>query len=187
MRVFAALPIPSTVYNCLEEVTGVLKQRYQHMNLVKPEGFHITLTFFGEISGEQAEQIMGIMDNRCLRIPRIKASLNGIGQFPRNGNPRVIYCRIGEGKEEVALFYNRFCELVRKNYEQSIKIEKDFIPHVTLARNQRERIDMNILKSLPHYEGFFTIDRIVLYQSVLKPGGAEYSPLKTVMFEQGIR
>ena len=182
MRVFAALLIPTAVSSALTEVIGTLKKHYHHLKVIKPQGLHITLLFFGELNEEQTGAIMEIMDSPDLHIEKIQASLGVLGCFPVRGNPRVIYCRIEAGKDQISAFYGRFYAMIKKLGAHYINNERDFIPHITLARNKYERIDVKVFKLLPALEQSFTIDSFVLYQSILKPHGAEYRPLKTVKF-----
>ncbi len=182
MRVFAALPIPEAVISALTGVAGTLKKHYHRLKVIKPQGIHITLLFFGELSEERIQPIMEIMESPDLHIERIKASLGPIGCFPVRGNPRVIYCRIEAGKDQITAFYGKFYAMVKKLSGHYINNEKDFIPHITLARNKYERIDAGVFKHLPELKQSFTIDSFVLFQSILKPQGAEYRPLKTVKF-----
>jgi 2'-5' RNA ligase len=182
MRVFAGLPIPPAIITRLKKVSDVLKSEYRGVRPVKPEGLHITLFFFGELKDEKVAELIELMDERVLARKKIQAAFGGVGQFPKKGNPRVIYIDIEKGRQEIISFYETYINLIGSiGYGNSDK-NQEYIPHITLARNQRERIEREFLESLPRVTEDFSIDRCVLIQSVLKPTGAEYSPLKTVMF-----
>jgi len=182
MRVFAALCLPADIVAILREAAGELKRRYPRLNTVRAEGLHLTLVFFGELSETRAGQIAALMDRPELARPPIAACLGRIGQFPPRGNPRVIFCALERGGDEVTEHYNRFCRLLRELDPVLLQEEKGFHPHITLARNKTERVLQETLASLTVRPEGFLIDRFVLYQSILKPAGAEHKPLHTVMF-----
>jgi 2'-5' RNA ligase len=182
MRVFAGLPLPPEIITGLKKASDVLKSGYRGVRTVKPEGLHITLFFFGELDDAKVAELIGLMDESVLAINKIKASFGGVGQFPKNGNPRVIYINIEKGRQEIVSFYETYLNLIGSIGYSNPDKNEEYIPHITLARNQRERIERGFLSSLPRVTEDFSIDRCVLFQSVLKPTGAEYSPLKTVMF-----
>ncbi len=65
---------------------------------------------------------------------------------------------------------------------------REFTPHITLARASRSgplpaaanRIRLAEVAELFRFEYSLILDRLVLYQSILRPGGAEYKVMKTV-------
>jgi 2'-5' RNA ligase len=182
MRVFIALPLPPPVCVKLKESAEGLKTQYPGLKIVRNEGIHITLFFFGEIPEIAVNTLKTVMDNPALKYPKIKVSLGNWEQFPTRGNPRVIYVDIKEGKEQVLSYFETYRQLIADNGWPRKREEKPFVPHITIARNKRERINPQFIKQLKLPDLSFFIDRFVLFQSILKRTGAEYFPLKTIMF-----
>lgn len=182
MRVFAALPLPPPICIKLKESAEGLKAQYPALKIVRNEGIHITLFFFGEIQETAVNSLKTVMDNPALKYSKIRVSLESWGQFPPRGNPRVIYIDIKEGKEKIFNFFQTYRKLIAENSWPVKREEKPFVPHITIARNKRERIDPQFIKQLKLPELSFFIDRFILFQSILKRTGAEYYPLKTIMF-----
>ena len=62
------------------------------------------------------------------------------------------------------------------------KEKRAFRPHITLARAKDSRIDSSLVLGATQYEehnfGSFTVDRVFLFKSTLKPSGAVYEKLK---------
>ncbi|UCF98289.1 MAG: RNA 2',3'-cyclic phosphodiesterase [Spirochaetaceae bacterium] len=196
MRIFAALPLPKQAVEKLEQLTAELKRRYPDLKVVKPHGMHITMVFFGELNQDQVLAIMRIMDNPALKVASIQAIMGGVGQFPPTGRPRVIYCPISKGIPEIGHLYRLYYRLVSGIEGLSLEAERDFTPHITLARNRlarlgvahtkagrtREgRISLSDVEELFRFEYSLILDRLVLYQSILRPQGAEYKVMKTVI------
>ncbi len=179
MRVFFALPVPSAAELVLAQQAERLKHDFPGLKTVKREGLHITLSFFGEVNEQELEDLRGRMTDRLLVRAPIIASLTNLGQFPTRGNPKIIFCSLGQGAEEVVEFARVFRRVVGNNQE------KRFLPHITLARNKRERLPDGYIRSLPPCKVEFCFDRLVLFQSILKRDGAEYNPLATLVFQKG--
>ncbi len=61
---------------------------------------------------------------------------------------------------------------------------RPFVPHITVARVRRGAAAADLPSFEPHRGARVTLDRLVLFRSILKPTGAEYHPLTTVLFDQ---
>ncbi len=182
MRIFAALPLSSEIRKLLSEVMDKLSLSYKNLKRVPLLSLHITLHFFGEISEKKTEELKSVLDDPLLTGRIIKASLGGLSSFPARGNPRVIFCTLKEGAEEVVSFSRTFNEIIHNSGLAMEDEGRSFTPHITLARNKRERIDPHFLNSLDLEQRVFLFDRLILYQSILRSTGAEHRPLKTLIF-----
>lgn len=183
MRIFAGLPIPGEMIEKVRQVCEYLKEKYRGLKVVKSEGLHVTLYFFGELPKHKVDELVHLMDNKSLIQKKIDASFSGFGQFPPRGNPRVLFVRIEQGKEEITSYHKNYVKLIRPHGIGNPPEKKEFVPHITIARNKRERLPRDFIGSIPFtLEESFTIDRCILYQSILTPAGAEYEALKTIMF-----
>lgn len=180
MRVFAALPVAPEVVGELERIIHILKKEYRGLKTVRPEGLHLTLQFFGELSEAQVARLAAAMDELGAAGLPISAGLNGCGQFPPRGTPRVIWCGIGPGAAEIIAFRERFCEVTERHGFPLEPKDRRFIPHLTLARNSTERVREGFVESIPVPASVFKLERLVLYQSVLSREGASYRVLKEV-------
>ncbi|MBN2553752.1 MAG: RNA 2',3'-cyclic phosphodiesterase [Spirochaetales bacterium] len=185
MRTFAALPLPAQAVSRLAALAAELKRAYPDLKVVKPQGIHITMVFFGELVQDQVLAIMRAMDRPELKVASIQAVMGGVGQFPLRGRPRVIYCPVHKGAPEISNLYRLYHRLVGGIEGLSLESERDFTPHITLARNKGARIELSEIEELFRFEVSLILDRLVLYQSILRPQGAEYKVMKTVMLGMG--
>ncbi len=178
MRTFFALPVPEEAKKHIMETIKPFKDKNIDLKWVKPKGMHITLIFLGELDQRQADECARILREPGLKCKPFSVRYSGVGSFPPRGNPRVIFCRIKEGAEECREVY----EYLKGFVDSSIyKEEREFHPHITLARVKGRAGDLN-LDEIGNLEGVFTVDRCILYQSVLKPHGAEYREIASVRF-----
>ncbi len=122
-RLFAAIKPPE---NIVQELT-VMQKGVPGARWSDPVKFHITLGFFGDVSGEQAEVL-----DECLaeiRCASMELILAGAGHFGRN-EPHQIWIGV---EDNAAL--ERLHKSVRSAARKAgIEMEKrDYRPHVTLA------------------------------------------------------
>lgn len=182
MRVFLALPLPAEAVQGLKDGLAELQRRYTLLKVVRPEALHITLVFLGERRPEEVEAVSALLEDPVLAVPRIPACLRGYGQFPPRGSPRVLYCPVVEGAAEVSGLQRSLIGLLHRAGVRCEEESRPFEPHLTLARNKGQRVDGGEVRALFAAELRFVFDRLVLFQSLLRPQGAEYRPLKTVVF-----
>jgi 2'-5' RNA ligase len=176
VRVFAGLPLPAGAKKHIVEYINSWCFNYSGLKPVKENSLHITLHFFGEKDPSEVKAISEAMEN-LKGNTAVPASLGGISSFPPRGTPRVFYLELIQGREEVKNIYTLFLKLLAP---LGYKEERNFIPHITLARNRIRK--KYTLPEPVNIKGFqFSIDRIILFESRLKPDGAEYFPLKTIM------
>jgi 2'-5' RNA ligase len=184
VRVFYALPLPAPVCGKLVPVAASLKRQYKGLSVAREDAFHITLFFFKEADDEEVEKLKLILDSPRLSFKAVTARFSSLGTFPQSGNPRVLFAGIGEGSGEVSAFYEKLKGLLAESNLLPEDAKRPFHPHLTLARNKFERIAPGDLKRTSLPRAPFLFDHCVLFQSLLKPTGAEYIPLKTREFNE---
>jgi 2'-5' RNA ligase len=153
---------------------------------VSPDNVHLTLRFLGEISGEHVADISSIMEEVARGFPPFTFSLRGLGAFPHAARPRVLWVGIGEGSDRLYSLQKQLEEgLVLKGFDPQ---DKDFKPHLTLARfkfpreEMRKRVYQACRKREKAKFGEMEATHVVLFESILSPRGAKYSCIKSVEF-----
>lgn len=163
MRVFLGCPIPPDVAN---EMAAWASRELPDtaVRLVPPENLHVTLAFFGEVSVEQALAMIdkvrevrwravGVETGRKLIRGRNAFALRIDGLLRAPWSPELI-------------------ELWQMQPEREKR--RDPRPHVTVAR-LRPNAECPALPLAPDVE--FTLNRLVLYQSILSKEGSIYTHL----------
>ncbi len=101
------------------------------------------------------------------------------GYFPERGSPRVIWAGVVLSTELKDLRQRLELALQRLGFPQE---EREFRPHLTLGRVKGRRNLDAIIRILKQYEdksfGKMEVKAITLFESLLKPAGAEYRVLK---------
>jgi 2'-5' RNA ligase len=185
MRLFVALDIPDDVRSAIRALAPRLRPTCRNARWVRIEGLHVTLKFIGETSPEKAQAIKVALAAIPCRVP-IPINFRGVGFFPNERRPRVLWVGIAAGSELAALAATVETSLDPLGIPRE---EHAFSPHLTLARFDTPRglddLHAAIEKAGPLEFGGTTAKEFHLYQSVLKPGGAEYTRLATFSFAGG--
>jgi RNA 2',3'-cyclic 3'-phosphodiesterase len=177
VRLFVALDIPEDVRAAIGALAAKLRDVCRDARWVRIEGAHITLKFIGEVPAEKTDDIKTALATVPFPTP-IKMTFHGLGFFPNERRPRVLWAGIEASSELGAL------AAAVETVLEPLGIARDqraFSPHVTLARFESAR-GLDSLKSAiaeggPLEFGRTIAKQFLLYESVLKRGGAEYTHL----------
>lgn len=182
MRVFVAVDITLQVRSAVAALVERLRAatgRDRRFRWARAEGMHVTLKFIGESPPEKVERIRAALAGVHLDAP-LEMRFHGTGFFPNERRARVFWAGI-EFTPNLAVLAD---EVEQRLEPLGIPREKrDFKPHLTLARIE-EGAPLAALTAAVKQEGapeFGTVrtTEMHLYQSVLKPTGAEYTRLHT--------
>ena len=184
-RTFIAVKIEPHSY--LLDLMSLCIERLQDefVKWVEPENMHLTLKFLGNTSSEQVEKIKEYFENDIKQNSGFSFNLTGLGFFKSGGQPRVIYSGIVDYQELKNLY-----DQIENNMFQ-VGFEKDsrkFNPHLTLGRikslkNKRLLFDL-VEKFRNEKIQMVEVKEVILYQSILKPEGPTYKPLKKVRLNE---
>src|SRR5215468_4851054 len=176
MRLFFAVDLPDQVRHELSVVQNALKPLTDSARWVSTDSIHITLKFLGEVP----EKVLDDIDTALagLSWKPFTVTVHGVGFFPGNRSPRVFWAGM-----EAPTMQNLAEELDSRMERSGFEKEKRaFRPHITLARARDSRIDSSLVTAATAYAehnfGSFTVDRIFLFKSILRPTGALYERLK---------
>ena len=182
MRLFVAIDIPEDVRSAIGALVSKLRPACREARWVRIEGLHVTLKFIGETPAEKAAEIKIALSSLPSRTP-IPIHFRGLGFFPHERRPRVLWAGIETGAELAGVATSVEAALHPLGIARD---ERAFSPHLTLARFDTPRglaaLRAAIEKAGPLEFGATTAKEFHLYQSVLKPGGAEYTRLATFSF-----
>ena len=182
MRLFVALDIPESVRHEFRELMERLKPECTGARWVRPEGMHITLKFLGETEEAKPNSIRSALSS-IHSGQAVESDFRGIGFFPNEFGPKVMWCGIEASPSlpQLAADVNRALQPLGFPDESH-----HFTPHLTLARfNSHKGLDtlVRAANNLKSYDfGSARSSEFHLYQSVLKPSGAEYTRLATFPF-----
>ena len=176
MRVFIAIDLPQDIRNSLSAMQNELRPTASKARWVAAESAHLTLKFIGEISEKRRDDIDAALAGLTW-IP-FSISVKGVGFFPGPKSPRVFWAGLHAPTME-GLAQQIDSRLERAGFDRE---QRAFRPHITLARAKTTRLEKTLIAASEKFAemdfGSFTVDRIKLYQSTLKPAGSIYTKLK---------
>lgn len=168
-RLFVAIDFPQIVKAQLESACGGIRD----VRWVSPSQMHLTLRFIGDVDVARFEQVKTALQS--VRFEAHTITLKGVGHFPAQGMPRVLWAGVeGAGVlKRLARDIDRV--LVGLGFEPD---RKGLSPHVTLAR-LKYPLPAGELKQFyarnKHFEAdVVTVESFALFSSVLSPDGAVY-------------
>jgi 2'-5' RNA ligase len=179
-RLFVAAPIPDEVRENLRALQDALRPLLPNVRWVKDDGIHVTLQFLGGTDESLIPEIEEALKEVSRNLKKFEAACAGIGVFPRVKGARVIWAGV-EG--DVAAFEELQRGVAKALRQVGFKPERRrFTPHVTLGRVRGgERPDF-LQKALDEHRGEqlggFRVESFALYESILRPEGAEYRVVK---------
>lgn len=172
MRMFIALELPGPFAGETEELARRLEATCAG-RFVPAENRHLTLAFLGEGGEADARLAMLALDAACAGAGPVPLVAAGLGTFGR-GRDATLWLGVEKNDGLAGLAGRVRAELAARGLAYD---EKDFLPHVTLARRARmPRGDLGDLAfPLPD-----EARDVTLFRSILGPSGARYKPLYTV-------
>ena len=181
IRAFVAIEIdPTTVQNIAAAIVE-LTPRIAAVRWVAPSHFHLTLKFLGDIDEAQISPIAQALEQHLHPFPRCTINAKGLGVFPEVKRPRVLW---------VGLNSNRLIALAAKVETALAPLgfipdKRGFKPHLTVGRwRQQIGSAVKLGEELERWQaqefGESEVKQVILFQSILKPEGAEHRPLKVI-------
>lgn len=189
-RLFIAVELPEGARRAISAVQNDLKKRLPEgaLRWVRPEGIHLTLQFLGDVERGRVDELNDALVRAAADRRRIALAIDGLGCFPNPRRPRVLW--LGVGGEVAKL------RLLQQAVEAETKTlgfqpeGRDFSPHLTLARVQRNasRADVGKIGAAVEWGGVdrvadFAADGVSLMRSQLRPSGAEYTQVAHVALD----
>jgi len=173
IRCFVAVDLPSAMRDQIATMQNEID--VPGVKLVKPDLIHLTLKFLGDVAPRKVDQVTEALRN--IEFPAFDAKVGGVGTFPGR-TIRVVW--IGTQGNFFELHRHVDDVLAPLGFERETR---KFSAHATIARVRRPNPEMNQLLAsrLTPFKmvelGEFQVDRFLLKQSTLTPGGPIYDDL----------
>lgn len=182
-RLFIAVQIPTDLITKITEISDYFQTQVppNSMKWVDPANLHVTVKFLGEIPAEDIERIQTVLLQSVEGIAPFDLSIEKLGMYPNNQQPRTIWLDI-QGKKPIKAYHDKLDSLLQKaGFE---KDRKSYSPHLTLAR-VCQRTDRETTHQIGEKLSAFKVDSlgtlkvgaVDLIQSKLTPQGPIYTTL----------
>jgi 2'-5' RNA ligase len=185
IRTFIAIDLPDGLLDEIDVVTRQMQELGLDGRYPRREGLHLTLKFLGDIEEEAVPEISRMLQTKAGDTEPFKLCLEELGAFPNLRRPRVGWVGLSQSEP-----LRRLHQAVEDGlYELGFERERrSFHPHLTVVRLKSQRNLEGLVRLVESFSWdpeahCFQVDRLHLYQSILKPDGARYRVLATVPFQ----
>jgi len=183
LRLFFAVPVPDEargrVGELMEHVQQGVGDGRARIRWVRVDGLHLTLRFLGPTPATMLEPLQAGADELARSETPFDVRLSGGGAFPSLARPRSLWIGVREGADRLAALADG---LTNTAAECGLFLDtRPFAAHLTIARTDGVRLAPVAAHALEAAaDGLdvgFTVDRIVLFRSILGGGPARYEAL----------
>ena len=186
IRAFLAVEIPPDIKDRIREIQRGLTPLVRDIRWTRPEGIHLTLKFFGNISNDDIPCISRVIERKTRDTAPIVLQVKELGVFPGPGRPRVLWIGMQGEIDRLSRLQGEIeSDLQECGFQRE---ERRFTPHLTLgrAKSQKKMFTSiaNVLTDKETYHaGQFGVRGLTLFKSDLKPEGAVYTKLVHYAFK----
>jgi 2'-5' RNA ligase len=181
-RVFVAADIykKNEILKIQQNLVSYWNLDNKNLKLVRPENFHFTLVFFGEVNNSILDKIVAKISE--IDFHSYKINYGKIGAFPNNNHAKVVWLGLDEA---TGLAFNEMSDnVISKLIELDLKlekeIEKEIIPHITLFRARKVPLCLNLQQVQSDNKIDDVIDAISVKKSLITPHGPAYENIISV-------
>ena len=173
MRTFIAVELPSEVQQSVGEYVQAIENSFNGVKWVAPQNLHFTVKFLGEVDPGEVKCLEECMVRAVSDIRPFTLALSGVGYFPSERKPRVVWIGADGGADRLLdVFQSLETCLEESGYDREARM---FSPHLTIGRAKRDKT-VELPDHLPDFGPVeFRVGGIALIKSTLTPNGAIYS------------
>ncbi len=180
IRAFLAIDTPENILQAMSRLQEKLKREISgRISWTKPQGQHLTLKFFGDISTEDVKNICSAVQNRATSEQSLNLKIEKLGVFPGARRPLVIWCGVTDDVEKLSGLQKQLdSDFAGIGFPRE---NRPFRAHLTIGRIKDPSGLTGISEALTKYNAFaageFSCKELILFQSRLTPQGAIYTKL----------
>lgn len=190
IRGFVAIELEDPLHKELAKVQSLLKEKIaaDEVRWVNPQNIHLTIKFLGQVPKGKLPEIASGLEKGKQGITPFSLAFGGLGCFPNATNPRVVWVGCHTFDDNLNRLHSKIeAEMESLGFPRE---NRSFNPHLTLGRVRenihspaRREMGQIISATAVGELGRIEVKRITLMQSILKPSGAEYTPLQYFSLE----
>jgi 2'-5' RNA ligase len=183
-RLFVAIPLPQRVAAAVAEIQAGLKRHVSQAQIrwTPPHQFHLTLRFLGEVAAARVPLLQTRLENACAGCPAMPLQLHGLGFFPHDQRPRVIWLGL-QGQLNTLHALQQAVATAAAEFAEPDTAPEKFSAHITLGRikflspRERSTLVQTAAAWQPAPPMGWLADRVQLMRSTLGREGAHHECL----------
>jgi 2'-5' RNA ligase len=168
------------------EIARAQSQLHRHappgaIRWTRPEQFHVTLKFLGDVPADSLDALEKSAATVCAGFPSLQMSAHGIGFFPSERKPRVLWAGADDVNGQLAELHVELDEALR--WLAPAEKPERFSGHLTLGRfkpghhGSMENLMKRATLLRDRYFGDWQASQVELIRSELTSIGATHLPI----------
>jgi 2'-5' RNA ligase len=185
IRCFIAIDVPAELKSEISSLQNSLRKLGAGIAWTRSAGLHLTLKFLGNVGQDRLPDVISGVEAATSRVEPFVVSAEGVGCFPNDRRPRVLWVGLDGG--EALILLQQAVEDVMESLGFP-REERKFHPHLTLGRVKHPRgVDEVVweMQRLGFRRQEFRAGDLRLMRSDLQPTGAVYSVIHSCLFQGG--
>jgi 2'-5' RNA ligase len=186
LRLFISIQIPERIKEKLAAAQAELRLILPERGVAwtKPEQFHLTLKFLGQVAAQRVAALSQQLEGTCQSAAPLHLTAERVGAFPDLRFPRVIWVGLNDHAGRLAQFQAAI-EAASREFCGESSADK-FTGHATLGRAKRlNRRDTQVLgdwlaRKAESSFGEWTAAEVQLMRSDLSSAGARHTCLERI-------
>jgi len=182
MRLFVSIELPEKIKASIDGLIEEMKLKLTPVKWVEDKNLHITLKFLGWVDDKRLKELTALIKRTVKGFGKFDLGFKGMGLFPAEGRPRVIWVDLCKGEDKVKSLGDKIeDEAAKEGFREE---EREFTPHLTIGRI-KEKVDVEALKKFIKKVsgsdfGSFKVEKISLMKSTLRRTGPIYEELEQI-------
>lgn len=183
MRLFVAIPCDRGVRRALQAVQQRIVTGRAKVQWTAEQQLHLTVKFLGETPAERVPALAGAMQRAVAGVPAFHLEVGGSGCFPAGGPVRIIWV----GGADPSGFMRQTVQRLEDEFAAlGVPLEaRTFSEHFTIGRvkfdDSRGKL-REAVRAVSFAPVRLEVNGLTLYQSVLGPGGPQYTAVAQALF-----
>ena len=186
LRVFVAVELSAHTCDVIQKQTSRLRQALgsDFIRWVPSQNMHLTLKFLGDTAVSHLDFLKQMLVREAELHSPFEMQVGGVGCFPNQRNPRVLWIGIHAPSDLTALQRGIEAGALRLGYKPEAR---PFSPHLTIGRvresaslTELQKIRIALSAVQPGNVAIAKVDAVHLFKSDLQPGGSVYTKLFSI-------
>ena len=189
---FVAVPVADAARQAIRALLGVVAAdpaavAAGRLRWAVSDHLHLTMRFLGATAPARVADVTAAASAAAAACAPFEVRIGGAGAFPSMARPRVVWLGVAVGVPELAcLSASLSDELAARGWPPE---DRPFRAHLTLGRADGVPGAGRVVEALgaaaATLDAAWTVDRLVVYESVQGRGPAQYRPLASAALGGG--
>lgn len=178
-RTFVAIELPKSRQDDIRKLQHAFASHRLDIRWVKPENLHLTLRFLGDVDPPDIDAVERVLSGTAANTPIFDLSPRGMGVFPNIRQPRILWVGMAGQTDMLRSLQKSLVDaLVPLGFAAD---KRPYRGHLTIGRIKPRTHQGRLVGALRTHQEFFsqvfTVKRLVIFKSDLRPDGPVYTRL----------